>query len=130
MNRLSVRHLVVFVFILALGITLCDAQTSGDRGPKPSGKGLSGLFSGKKSGGKIKAPKKAGAVKKEQERKDKKLKADYAKSVKESQKRTYKIQTPDVQNRMKQDKKAITQREKVKKKKTSASTRKAGRKYK
>jgi hypothetical protein len=130
MKRLSVRHLLVFVLIITIGISVCDAQTAGSKGSKHSGKGLSGIFSGKRSDSKIKKPKTASQVKKEQAKKDKKLNEDYAKSVKESQKRTIKIQTPDVQHRMKQDKKDIVTREKGRKKNTSAATRKAGRKYK
>lgn len=130
MKGLSIRQLVVFMLVFTMGVSVCEAQTSADRAPKPAGKGLFGLFSGKKSSGKIKAPKKASQVKKEQAKKDKKLKEDYFKSVKESQKRTIKIQTPDVQDRMKQNKKDITTREKARKKNTSAATRKAGSKYK
>jgi hypothetical protein len=130
MKGLSIRQLLVFVLVFTMGISVCEAQTSADRAPKPAGKGLFGLFSGKKSSGKIKVPKKASQVKKEQEKKKKKENKDYAKSVKESQKRTIKIQTPDVQDRMKQNKQDITTREKSRKIKTSAATRKAGSKYK
>jgi hypothetical protein len=130
MKGLSIKQLVVFMLVFTVGISVCEAQTSPDRAPKPAGKGFFGLFSGKKSTGKPKAPKNASQVKKEQEKKKKKSDADYAKSIKESQKRTIKIQTPDVQDRMKQNKRDITAREKARKKKTSSATRKAGSKYK
>ena len=61
---------------------------------------------------------------------DKKANADYVKSVKESQKRAVKIQSPEVRDRMKQNQKDIKTREKTKKAKASASTKKAGGKYK
>ena len=130
MNRLSVRQLVVIMLVFTVGISVCEAQTSADRAPKPARKGIFGLFSGKKSTGKPKAPKNASQVKKEQEKKKKKSDEDYAKAVKESQKRTIKIQTPDVQDRMKQDKKDTAARDKARKKKTSSANRKSGRKYK
>jgi hypothetical protein len=129
MNRLSFRYLTVFVLIFSMGISVCNAQTGSGLAPKPKGF-LGGIFSGKKSGSKIAAPKSVNQIKKDQAKKKKKDDADYARSVKESQKRTIKIQTPEVQNRMKQDQKQIADRDKAKKKKTSPATRKAGRKYK
>jgi hypothetical protein len=130
MNRLSLRQFVVFILVLIVGISVCEAQAPTDRAPKPAGKGLFGLFSGKKSSGKVSAPRKVSQIKKEQEKKKKKSDEEYAKSIVESQKRTIKIQTPAVQERMKQNKKEIAAREKAKKKKTSAASRSAGRKYK
>ncbi|MBA4322586.1 MAG: hypothetical protein C0408_07185 [Odoribacter sp.] len=130
MNRFSIRHLVVFTLVFTVVTSVCDAQATGGKGRNNQGKGIFGIFSGKKSGSKIKAPKKMSKVIKEQEKKDKKLKEDYAKSIVESQKRTIKIQTPDVQERMKQNKKDIEARDKAKKKKSSLSGRKTGKKYK
>ena len=66
---------------------------------------------------------------KKQQAKEKKLKKDYAESVSRSQKRTFDIQTPDVQKRMKQNQKESADREKVKKKKAKNSTKKARKKY-
>ena len=54
------------------------------------------------------------------------LKKNYDKSVKKSQKRTYEIQTPEVQARMKQNKKDYAARDKEKKKKVRASTKRQG----
>ncbi len=130
MNRLSLRQILVFLLIFTAGISVCDAQTKGRSGGRDQGKGISGLFSGKRSGSKIKAPEKASKVIKEQAKKKKKADEDYVKSVKNSQKRTIKIQTPDVQDRMKKNQTDIKVREKTKKKNTSSATRKAGRKYK
>jgi hypothetical protein len=127
MKRLSFRQLIVFFVVFTIGISLCEAQ---DRAPKPAKKGVFGLFSGKKSSSRVKAPKSASKVQKEQDRKDKKKDADWAKTVKESQKRTIKIQTPEVQNRMKQDQKDITAREKARMKKSSKTTRSGAKKYK
>jgi hypothetical protein len=69
-------------------------------------------------------------AKKKQEVNDRKLKRDYDKSIRRSQKRTIDIQTPEVQKRMKQNKKDYTSRDKEKRKNVKATTRRAGKKYK
>jgi hypothetical protein len=130
MNNLSFRRLLVFLLVLVIGISVCNAQAFGDRAPKPEKKGLFGMFSGKKSSGKVNAPKKVSQVKKEQAKKKQKADAAYAKSIEESKKRTIKIQTPDVQERMKMNQKEIADREKAKKKKTSDASKRAARKFK
>jgi len=129
MNRLSFHQLLIFLLILIVGISVCDAQPLGTGPVGRSKKGLFGLSFGKKRAD-VKAPKSVNQVKKEQEKKDKKANADYVKSVKESQKRTVKIQSPEVRDRMKQNQKDIKTREKTKKAKASSSTKKAGGKYK
>jgi hypothetical protein len=130
MKRLSLSRLIVSMLIITAGLLICDTISAQDRAPKPEKKGLFGLFSGKKSNGKVTKPQTASQVQKEQAKKKKQEDADYAKSLKASQKRTYEIQTPEVKARMKQNEKEVAEREKAKKKKTSASTKKAGRKYK
>ena len=69
-------------------------------------------------------------AKKKQEANDRKLKRDYDKSIRRSQKRTIDIQTPEVQKRMKQNKKDFSARDKEKRKNVRAATRRAGKKYK
>ena len=130
MDRLSIRQLLVFLIIFIIGISVCDAQALGTGPVGHTKKGLFGLSFGKKRDSKIKSPRTAGQVKKEQEKKKKKEQDDYVKSVKASQKKTIKIQSPEVKDRMKQDKKDIKAREKAKKAKVSTSTKKARGKYK
>ena len=55
-------------------------------------------------------------AKKKQEKNEKKLKKEYAKSVERSRKRAYDIQSPEVQARMKQNQKDTALRDKEKKK--------------
>jgi hypothetical protein len=98
--------------------------------PRKADNGLAPRSASKKKSRGVKAPGSLSGAKKKQEATDRKLKKDYEKSVKESQERTVDIQTPEVRERMKQDKKETAVRERVKKKKTNASTRKAGKKYK
>ena len=56
------------------------------------------------------------------------LKKESAKSVKKSQKRTVEIQTPEVQDRMKQNKKDYTVRDKDKHKKVKIGKKKSPKK--
>jgi hypothetical protein len=125
MKRISYRRLILFFIVLFIGISFCEAQ---DRAPKPK-KGIFGFFSGKKKASGIKSPKSASRVQKEQQKKKKKKDLEWAKTVRESQKRTIEIQTPEVKSRMKQDKKDIEAREKARTKKASKATKQGGKKY-
>jgi HD superfamily phosphohydrolase len=86
--------------------------------------GISEIFAGIQ-----KEPKAAKKARLKQAAKDKKLKKDYEKFVKNNQKRSIEIQTPEVQARMKQNQKDANSQYKAKKKNNSTRTRKAGRKY-
>ena len=131
MNRLSIRRLPVFLLVIfTVGISVCDAQPLGTGPVGRTRHSLFGISFSKISSTDVKAPKSVNQVKKEQEKKKKHEDADWAKSVKESQKRTVKIQSPEVQARMKQNQKDIKTREKTKKAKNSASTKEAAKKYK
>lgn len=68
-------------------------------------------------------------AKKKQEANDRRLKKENEKSVKASQKRSIEIQSPEVQSRMKQNKKDNSYRDRTRKKKLKAGTRSAGKKY-
>lgn len=126
MNNLSMNKLFLLMFILSLSIGSGNAQIF----HKDPEKKLFGKSLGNKKEAKIKEPRVVLKAKKEQEAKEKKLKKDNAKSVKMSQKRTIDIQTPEVQARMKQNKKDSDIRDKAKKKKATSTTKKAGKKYK
>jgi hypothetical protein len=130
MNRLSIRQLLILIFIFSMGVAVCNAQTGGrGKGRNPE-KSLFGGKSRKVKETKVREPRAVGKAKKKQAKKEEKLKKDYSNFVNDSKKRSYKIQTPEVQARMKQNQKEITSREKNKKKNTTATTRKAGKKYK
>jgi preprotein translocase subunit SecF len=130
MNNLPMRKFLIILFILSFGIGSCNAQIFHKGGSRNPEKGLFGKSLGNKKEVKVKEPRKVTKAKKKQEAKDKKLKKDSAKAVKRSQKRTIEIQTPEVQTRMKQNKKDSEIRDKTKKKKVNTGTKKAGRKYK
>jgi hypothetical protein len=79
---------------------------------------------------KIREPRGVRKAKKEQAKKEAKIKKDYDNYVADSRKRAYEIQTPEVKERMNQNKKDINSREKNRKKKSNSSTKKAQKKYK
>lgn len=126
MNNLSVRKSFLFILLFSLAIGSCNAQIF-HRDPE---KQLFGKSHGGRKEAKVKEPRKVLKAKRKQEANDRKLERNYDKSIKESQKRTIDIQTPEVQARMKQNKKDTTVREKEKRKKVKASSQDAGKKYK
>jgi hypothetical protein len=130
MRKYYFKGLSVLAIFVLISISVCEAQPTGSG---PVGREKTGFFQRiftKKPGKGVKKPRSAKEVKKEQEKKDKKKQKEYAQSVKDNQQRAYKIQTPEVQARMKQNQKDIAEREKAKKKKTSESQKKARKKYK
>jgi predicted TIM-barrel fold metal-dependent hydrolase len=126
MNNISWRRVFFFIFLLTLSIGSCRAQIF-HKNPE---KQLFDKTLGEKKEVKVKEPRSVLKAKRKQEANDRKLQKEYEKNVKRSQKRAIDIQSPEVQTRMKQNKKDLTKRDKEKKKKVRASTRKAGEKYK
>lgn len=120
--------LLLFISILAIGSS--NAQLFHRNAAKSAEKGLFGKSLSKKKQVKVKEPRSVLKAKKKQEANESKIKKDYAKSIKRSQKRTIKIQTPEVQERMKQNKKNLDLRDREKKKNKRTSNKKAGKKYK
>ena len=130
MNNLIVKKLLIFLMIFSLTSVLAEAQppkriqvpvqsrSAQNRAPKKSAKA------------KAKGPVSIKNAKKKQEAKEKKDDRDYKKYVKENQKRSIEIQTPEVQDRMKQNMKNANSNYKAKKKNSAARTKKAGKKYK
>jgi hypothetical protein len=125
MNNISVRKLFLFLLLISLAIGSCNGQIF-HKNPE---KKLFGKTLGSKKEVKVKEPRSVLKAKKKQEANDRRLQKNYEKSVKRSQKRTVDIQTPEVQSRMKQNKKDYTKRDKGKKKKTETENRKAEKKY-
>ncbi|MCX6322429.1 MAG: hypothetical protein NTX93_11610 [Bacteroidia bacterium] len=124
------RKFFLFVFILSLTISFCNAQIFHKNASRKAEKGLFGKSLGNKKEVKVREPRSVLKAKKKQEANKRKLKSDYEKSVKRSQKRTIDIQTSDVQARMKQNQKNSATRDKAKMKKVKTNTKKAGKKYK
>jgi len=126
MNNLSFRKCILFVLLFSLAIGSSNAQIF-HKNPE---KQLLGKSHSSRKEPKVKEPRKVLKAKRKQEANDRRLEKNYEKSIKKSQKRTIDIQTPEVQARMKQNKKDTAVREKEKRKKVRASTQEAGKKYK
>jgi hypothetical protein len=113
MNNLSIRKLFLVLFILTLAIGSSDGQLF-HKNPE---KALFGKTVGRKKEAKVKEPRSVLRAKRKQEANDRRLKRNYDKSVKRSQKRTVDIQSPEVQARMKQNKKTYTIRDRKRRRK-------------
>lgn len=130
MNKVYMKRLILLLFISTLVIGSANAQLFHRNAARSAEKGLFGKSLSKKKQVKVKEPRSVMKAKKKQEANEKKIKKDYTAHVEKSQKRTVEIQTPEVQERMKQNQKNMELRDKEKKKKTRTSSKKAGKKYK
>lgn len=129
MSKLSSIKFIVFAIILSLSIPVCEAQAVKVPQASKRGSGLPSKSEMKKKPAKKQGPVSAKNVKKKADAKEKKKKREYASYVRENQKRSLEIQTPEVRDRMKQGRKDSDTKYKMKKKSNSARTKKAGRKY-
>jgi hypothetical protein len=129
MNCLYVRRALLSVLFTLFILGTGSAQSSDNTRPKSFERGLSGKSSGKKKKIKARDPRKVLDAKKKQEANEQKLKKEYAEVVKKSQQRAFDIQTPEVQARMKQNRKDTEVRHKERLKKKKSGSRKAARKY-
>ncbi|NMC41344.1 MAG: hypothetical protein GYA43_09280 [Bacteroidales bacterium] len=123
------RKILLFCLSIILLVFLCTAPADAQQRPRTKGKNPEKSLFGNKRKVKVVESRGVRKKKKEQQKKEEKLKKEYNDFVKQSRKRAFSIQTPDVQARMKQNEKDIVVREKQKKKQTSASAKKAARKY-
>lgn len=129
MNKLSTIKFLVFAMILSFAVTLCEAQAIQKLPVQKKGNGLQSKSASKKRPAKANKPGNAKNSKKQQEANDAKRRKEGTKYIKENKKRSIQIQTPEVQDRMKQNIKDSDSRYKSKKKNNSTRTRKAGKKY-
>jgi hypothetical protein len=124
------KKLFLLVFILYLGICQGNGQIFQRNSLNNTEKGSSGKPLHRKKKAKVKEPRSVTRAKKKQEAGDRKNDREYKKYIKWSRKRTIDIQTPEVQARMKNDKKDAASRDKVKRKTVRSGSKKAGSKYK
>jgi hypothetical protein len=130
MNNLPFKRLIISLLVLALAIPVCQAQSfSRPSAPRQLKSSSKGPLKHKKTA-KVKGPRAVEKSKKAQEAKQGKLKKDYGKYVKENQKRSIEIQSPEVKERMKQNIKNADASYKTKHKNSANRTRRAGKKYK
>ena len=128
MNNLPFNRFIFSLLIIALAIPVSQAQ-SFDRPSAPRQHKSSSSGPLKHKTVKIKGPKAVEKSKKEQVAKQGKLKKDYGKYVKENQKRSIEIQSPEVKARMKRNIKDADTSYKTKHKNSANRTRRAGKKY-
>ncbi|MGM0666948.1 MAG: hypothetical protein ACQETA_06470 [Bacteroidota bacterium] len=127
------RNLLILIFVLLVaGESVAEAQTSiFDRWKaRRIEKKMSGSKRKVAKEKKISEPRSVTKAKKEQAKREDKLRDDYQKATREERNRHFNIQTADVQERMKQNEKEIEAREKEKRKAMRKAGRKARKKYK
>jgi len=129
MNNLSVKKLFAALMLILFTVSVCNAQTF-ERSPAPrQNKSIANKGPKKQKVVKVKGPKAAQKAQRKQAAKDRKLKNDYKKFVKNNQKRSIQIQTPEVQDRMKQNIKDANSNYKSKRKSSVTRTKTAAQKY-
>lgn len=129
MNRTSLVRSLIITIILSFAFASSEAQSFKRPSAPKQNKSLFRKSPAKKKAVKLREPRPVERAKREQEANDKKLKRESADFVKASQKRSIEIQTPAVQERMKQNIKDADARYKVKKKNHSIRNRKTAKKY-
>jgi hypothetical protein len=127
MNRLKSKRFLIFILILIFSSTTFSSLAVMTSPSQPHAIPVS-LPQQKKA--KIKKPMSAKKAQKQANAKDKQRKKESKKYIQENRKRSIEIQTPEVQQRMKQNVKDANARYKTKNKKNASRTKKAGRKYK
>ena len=121
MNRLrSLKY--SFVILVISGITLLSPVSASPTSYATGDSEFPQLF---KRG----EPKAARKARKKQEAKEKKQDKEYENFVRNNQKRSIEIQTPEVQERMKQNVKDANAKYKARKKTNASRSKKTGRKY-
>ena len=128
MNSLSIKKFLIFSLFFSLSVSVCQAQ-SFDRPPAHRLQNHSRKGALRSKTIKVREPKAVEKAKNKAEAKEKKDKKAYAKSVKENQKHSIEIQTPEVKERMKQNIKNSNASYKAKKKNNLSRSKKSGRKY-
>jgi hypothetical protein len=123
------KKFLLILIISSVTIGLGKAGTYYNNISRKAQTDLSGVSEGKNNDLQVKEPGKVIRAKRKQEANDRKLKREYADLIKKSQKRSIDIQTPEVQARMKQNRKDSAARDKAKKKNIRKTTRSAGKKY-
>jgi hypothetical protein len=129
MNKILLKFLLVAIFSQFVIYGSANSQIFRRNTGRNVEKELFGRSIASKNSKKSKPPKSASKNRKKQEAAERKRKKEYEKSVKQSQKRTYDIQSPEVQARMKQNQYETAARDKQKKKNVKASGKKASKKY-
>ena len=129
MNNLSGKRLFVLFLIFSFLCSISEAQNykRSNRNPERI---MFGKSLNKKKEVKVREPRSVTRAKKKQAASERKQDKEYAAYIKRSRKHFLDIQTPEVQLRVKENRKDADSRYKAKKKRTSESAKKARGKYK
>jgi hypothetical protein len=127
MKNLQVKKLILLLLIISLSFSVCEAQKTKGKINNPE-KALFGKSLNNKSV-KYKESPSVVSAKKKQAANEKKLKKDYEAYIKDQRERAVKIQSPEVQTRMKNNRKEADLKYKEKKKRNKQAARKTGKKY-
>jgi IMP dehydrogenase/GMP reductase len=129
MNQLSALRYLLAALVFMLAVSVCNAYPVMNGNVLSNGSEMVTASQPRKKKAKINKPMSAEKAQKQADAKDKKRKQDSEKYIEENRKRSIEIQTPEVQERMKQNVKDANARYKDKKKNSIARTKKAGKKY-
>ncbi len=129
MKDLFLRKSLICAIMIVLAIPVFSGNPDNRNKAALPGEGLFMKSPVKRKKGKVIKPQSAKKAQKKQDAKDKKLKKDYEKFVRNNQKRSLEIQTPVVRERMKQNKKEANASYKAKKKSATARTKRGAKKY-
>ena len=127
MNCLSFKKILLFSTIFSFSAVLCVAQSFDKPVTKLTRNVSKNTVKQKKD--RYYGSKSVKRTQKKQAANDRRLKKEYEEFVKENQKRSIEIQTPEVKERMKQNIKNADASYKAKKKHNSSRTKYAGKKY-
>jgi hypothetical protein len=130
MRRTGLRIFALLAVILLTALLATEMQAqSRTRGRSPERSVPGKARNVKVKEKKVREPRGVRKAKKKQEDKEDKIKRDYKNYVSDSKKRAFKIQTPEVQERMKSNSKEIKARDKARKKQVNNATKSGSRKY-
>ncbi len=126
MRYLAVK-IILAVLVMSLGIVNCDAQVL-KKAPRNPEKGLFGKSLNKKNT-RVRESPAVRKAKKKQADNQKKLKKEYAELVKNNRERSLEIQSPEVRERMLENRKEADLRSIERRKQNKANSKGAARKY-
>ncbi len=126
MNKLRSTNLIVLTVICSFVLASCNSSLFSKSVFNKTERHITGS---KRSSPKVREPRKVLQAKKQQEKRQEKIDKDYDKFVKNSRKRSYEIQSPDVKARMKQNESNIASRDKAKDKRIRAASKNRARKF-
>jgi len=128
MNNLFLLRFIVLIIILSASSNICEAQKIRKNSFRNPERALYGKSLNKRNS-KIKESRGVTRAKKKQAKNEKKLKREYADFVEKNRQRSIEIQTPEVRERMMQNRMEAEERNKEKRKNIKANSKKVARKY-